>query len=180
MAWDWLYLSLLISRKCLVQSTWCQSWYSSSSWWHLIRAKIGAFLTIRLVRWMWSILTQWESKELRFLDKTKSKSLLLRFHFEVPEASNFFTNSTIAVVPENAGTRKLAEMLSRELPNVEFSFYQVETSANLWQLQCPPDCLEWSGVGEPSERKSDEFQNQICPGLCPTSRATRVGLKGNL
>ena len=134
MAWDWLYLSLLISRKCLVQSTWCQSWYSSSSWWHLIRAKIGAFLTIRLVRWMWSILTQWESKELRFLDKTKSKSLLLRFHFEVPEASNFFTNSTIAVVPENAGTRKLAEMLSRELPNVEFSFYQVETSANLWQL----------------------------------------------
>ena len=70
--------------------------------------------------------------------------VLFRFYFEVAETSNlnFFTNTTIAVVPENAGTRNLVEMLSQELPNVEFSFYQVETSDNLSQLYCPLDYLE--------------------------------------
>ena len=60
---------------------------------------------------------------------------LLRFHSEQTEASNsnFFGNTTIAVVPENEGTINLIEKLTQELPNVEFSFYQVETRDNLSQ-----------------------------------------------
>ena len=49
-----------------------------------------------------------------------------RFQFEISEANNFFGNSTIAVVPDNEGTKKLVEMLRQDLPNVEFLYYQVE------------------------------------------------------